>query len=263
MGSFPNVIFGDYGSERKTYSTKPGSLELGDMMIQRDGSVFAFCKAGGTALVAGQLYQQGTYASVCGSADAHAVIDLAVASGGVAGSSTVVLTMAGTAMTKDILAGGILFVSEATGYGTGVAHRIKSNSAASTVGALTVTIEDTFAVSLSAGTSKCGLRNPEYSNLILTTADTVGLGLLAGVAPSPVVASYYGWIQRKGRCACLTDGTVIIGEAVVQSSALAGAVCAHPANTASALTPKSINDIGWCLNVAASTKYSLIYLTLP
>ncbi len=257
--SFPNVIYGDYGEEHTTYAIKPASIELGRRMVLPDGRLFAFCKASATAVVSGKLYQQNSLGVVAGTADADILNALVTVSGGVAGSSTVVVTLAGTAaLSADLLKGGTIFW--VSGTGGGESYKIKGNTVAGSVSACTVTVEGTFKTTIAAGTTLAGLRQNRFDNITLTTADTVEIGALAGVSPNAIPASNFGWVQRNGTCACLTDGTLIVGRGVGVASTAAGAV--HVATASTTATIKDQLAIGRCLNVAASASYSLIDLML-
>jgi hypothetical protein len=236
-------------------------------MVLPDGSVYRHAKASATALVAGNLYQQNSLADVTGSADAGLLTNMVVAADAAVGATTVSLTMGGTsAITKDALKDGYFFINDVTGEG--LRYKIESNAAAASLGTLTVTLKETdgLKVALVAGSSQVGLRQNEYDNLTITTADTVGVGALAGVATVAVTASYYCWIQRSGVCNVMTDGTLIVGEPVVLGAAAAGSFTVYPpaaADTTGARVVKESTVIGYCMNVSASTEYSLINLMLP
>ena len=265
--SFPNIIYGDYGDERNTYSTKPESIELERLMILPDGKKFRFGKASATAMVAGNLYQQNTLGVVAGTADADMLNALATVSGGVAGSSTIVVTLAGTAaLSKNLLVGGTLFF--VSGSAQGQSYKIKSNTVAGSVSACTITIEGTFKTTIAAATTLVGLRQNRYDNLTITTANTAGVGALAGVPPVPIPASNWGWIQRSGLCNVLVDATTpVISQPVIASTTVAGAIGKHEVVVAAGTTGvtypgKSLRPVGHVVNIAASASYALIDLML-
>ena len=263
--SFPNIIYGDYGDEKATSSTKIGSLPLGTRMVLPDGAEYVQGRASATAMVAGNLYQGNAGIQAT---DADYKCSIAVASGGAAGSTTVVLTAgATTGVTVDQFQDGTLITASSVGTGVGHVYRIKSNASAAAGSSITINLypTDPFKVALAAGSTTCGLREHEYFNLTLTTGDTVGVGTLAGVAPVAVAASYYCWVQRKGRAAVKGDGTLIVGVPVVPSDNADGAVESWPtsaADTAGVRAGLSANIIGICENVAASVQFSLINLKI-
>ena len=265
--SFPSVVYGSYGDEKTAQSTKINNLPLGTRMVLPDGREFVHAKASATALIAGDMYQQNSMAVVAGTSDAGILTNMAVATSAAIGATTVVITMAATAhFSKDLLAGGYLFTNDATGEGH--CYKIKGNTAAASLGSCTITLEpnDAIKVALAAGTSEVAVRQLPFDNVTITTADTVGVGALAGVAPVAVTASYYCWLQRKGPAAVLTDGTVIVGVPCVVSPALAGAIApfsTSAADTAGVRAAKGIDTVGYVMNVSASTEYSLVNLCLP
>jgi len=255
---FPNLIYGDYGDEKRTSSTKIGSLPLGTRMVLPDGRLFVHAKCSATAGIAGNVYMctQG----VC-SGDGAYIKDMAPAATVSAAATTITLTAgATTAVTEDLFEDGYVFVNDVTGEGE--CYKIKSNNSTAAGSTFTVTLYETDDVktALPAGTSQVGIHECEWHSLTVISADTVMTGPLAGILPVAVTASYYCWVQRRGVCAALTDGTVIVGEPVTPSGALAGAVAVHA--VASTSTVKLATKIGNCLNVAASTEYSLIDLTI-
>jgi len=210
-------------------------------------------------MIAGNLYQQDT--GIQGS-DTDYIKDLAVAANVAVDATSIGITCGGTtAITTDQFQDGYVFVNDVTGEGN--TYKVKSCSSAATGATCTLTLEpkDKVKVALAAGTSQVGIRENEYWNLTITTADTVGVGTLAGVAPVAVTAAYYCWVQTKGAAAVLTDGTVIVGEPITPSGALAGAVAPHSAATS--MTVKEGSNIGWIMNVSASTEYSLVNLQIP
>ena len=261
--SFPNVIYGDYGDEKVTSSTKIGSLPLGQVMKLPNGVECVHAKASGSALVAGMLYQQNTLADVAGSADVGMQRNMAVAAGAAAGVSQVTVTLGGTAaLSKDLLEDGYLFINDAIGEGH--VHTIKGHDEAAAGSSCTVTLYDNDAikVALIAGSSQVGLRQNEYHDVTLTTANTVQTGPIAGFAQVAVAANYYCWLVRRGRTAAMAQGTLVVGQQVIASQTTAGAV--GPQATGTIAVIKERQTVGEVMNVpAASTEFSLIKATLP
>jgi len=265
--SIPNIIYGDFGDEKITSATRMENLPLGAVMVLPDGEEFSYGKASATAMVAGKLYQQDASANVTGSTDGGLLTNMVVAGDAAIGATTISLTMGATAaFTKDQLRDGYLLINDSTG--AGLKYKIRENAAAASLGTLALTLypNDKIKVALVAGTSQVGLRQNEWDNLTITTADTVGVGALAGVPPVAIPASNYGWIQRKGVCAGFTDGTLVVGEPVVVGTAVTGAFTVYApaaADTTGARVVKESTIVGYCMNVSASTEYSLIKLMLP
>ena len=261
--SYPNVIQGSFGQEKVAQSTKIGNLPLGTRMVLSDGREFVHARASATALVAGCLYE-----GEAGSTGAAVIKSLAVSAAAV-GATSVTVTLAGTVLGAGVYDDGYLFFS--AGSSSGSVYKIKSHPAgAATNSTVVVSLADSDILAgegVAAGTTTAGLRKNENDKLVLTTADTIGVNSLVGIATRDVTADYYCWMQKKGVCAALTDGTLIVGEPVSPSSALAGAVTICKVAAAStagvAIVVKQFTRIGYCMSVAASTEYSLINLNLP
>ncbi len=263
--SYPNIQYLKPGDEKKTTTQKNEGMKLGGKGILPDGREFRYCRASATALVAGKLYQQAG-GLLAGDADYAAI--LAVAAAAASGQCTVTVTLGATTAcgTVNLFADGYMAVASSAGSGNGYVYAIKSCNTAAAGSTLTLTLEptDPLKVALVAGTNTVGLRENPYAALTLTTADTIGLGKLAGVTPAAIAASKYGWIQTKGAVMCLGDGTLIVGEPVCVSN-VAGAVEVIPpaaADTIGTRVVKQMVKIGYCMNVAASAAYSLIDLQL-
>lgn len=257
--AYPNIIWGEYGDEKVTSSTRINNLELGTRMYFKDGREFVYAKASATAMIAGNLYQQDV--GIQGS-DAAYKKDLVIPTSSAVGATTVYFTAgATTGVTVDQFKDGYYFINDVNGEG--ITYKVAGCSSAAAGSTVTVYLakNDAVKVAIAAGSSQAGIRENPYFSCTINTADTVGVGTLAGIAPVAVTASYYCWLQTRGACAALTDGTVIVGVPVTPSGALAGAVAVHSAATS--MTAKEGSNIGWCMNVAASTEYSLINLMIP
>lgn len=258
---FPNVIYGDYSDHRVTATSRIGNLPLGTKMVLPDGREFRHAHVSATALVAGKLYQQEAYAAGTGNIKSLAVI----AGSALINTKTISVTMSATgAMTKDQYQDGYVFVPASTG--AGYVYKVKSCSSAAAGSTSVITLYDDLEVSLAGGTTTVGVRVNEYDNVLLTTANTVGVGTLAGVSACSAAANSYVWLQTKGPAPILTDNTtLIVGIPVSASSTVAGAVAVEnitAADTAGTGVHKGYAAIGWCMSVAASAEYSLIDLNI-
>jgi hypothetical protein len=252
-----NVIWGSYGDERVTSSAKIDQIPLGARMSLPDGRIYAYAKCSATAGVAGQLYQQDAGLS---SGDAEYRGTLATVAGSLGSTLLQITAGATTAVTAGDFDDGIAWV--ANGSGEGHAYRIRTHDAAAANSTCSVTLykDDPIKVAVAAGTSTVGLRENEFKNLTVVTADTVAVGPIAGVLPVAVTASYYCWVQRHGPAAVFTDNTTpIIGNAAVASSTVAGQAAAI---TGTAGVNKSAHNIGFWAEPSGSSLCSLIYLTL-
>jgi hypothetical protein len=262
--AFPSVVYGEFGDEKETLSTKIGGLPLGTTMVLPDGREFVHCYTGGTAVVAGNLYQ-GAAGAVGSDAGYRGTIAVPAGSAAV-GALTIPLTAAGTtAVTKDQFTDGVMVIASSVGTGVGLTYKIKANGAAAASGAFNVYLyeSDPIVTALSGGTTTVALRENEYYSLNITAADSTGIGTLAGVAPNAAAASTYCWMQKKGRAGVKGDGTLVIGTSVTASSALAGAVAVYAGAAATAGVTKGTHFIGIVEAVAASLCFSTVQLLIP
>ena len=260
--SFPNEIYGDYGDEKVTNTARIGGLPLGIRMVLPDGREYAQGRASATALVAGSSYQQAAYIAVADTAFHNALAVNAAA----AGATTLNITAgATTGFTVDQYADGYVAIASSVGTGTGHLYKIKANGSAAAAASAKFTLypNDSIKVALNASTL-VGLRANEWDKVLLTTADTVAVGIPAGVAPVAVAASSYCWLQRKGPAPWVTAATVLIaGLPVLASTATAGRCTVAFATTAGYLAARNIDIWGHCMNIGVANDYSLVFLALP
>ena len=247
--SFPLSITGPFDKWLTPNITQ--RAPLGTRMTFPDGRVFRYAKAGATALDIGKVMQE------CVVTTGHTK-DLVPAATAI-GETVVTLTNATTAVTANMYAEGYLFVN--AGPGVGQTCTIKSHPAEATgIGNYCVTLEpeDALQVALVAATSKIGVRKNLYKDIVVAAIAKTGPPI--GVTPSAVTEEYYFWLQTWGPCAVLTNGTVIRALAVGPSGTTAGAVDVYPLNSVDASGQEPA--IGWVMSVAATTEYSLVFLTI-
>lgn len=260
--SFPNVIYGDYGDEKRAQSTKIGNLHLGTLMILPDGRKFRHARAAsGTAMTAGYLYQTDCATTRTGLSGTMTAKSFS-GSAAVGATTIVFLTSGSTAPTKDLYEDGYAIIANSTGTGIGRMYKIKGNgSAASNSASCTLELQPTDAVETAFSGTSLGIRFNEYSELIIATGNTVYTGPIAGVPPVAVSAGFYHWIQRSGPAACFAGGTVlIIGDQVMASTTQDGAMPSGvAAGTASA---KVLDFIGQGMTISATNGFSLVNLRL-
>ena len=105
--SFPNRIYGDFGSEKVTNTTKKRAL--GTILELPDGREFKYALNGGSAISSGKLASS---AAMIGNHD----MDLTTAAASV-GDTSITVTLGATAATKDQYADGYIYTNEGTGQG--------------------------------------------------------------------------------------------------------------------------------------------------
>ena len=225
------------------YSTSTTALHnIGEYMVTNDGRGYRYCKAGGSALVVGKIQQ-------AKAEDTSNEQEITITNAAV-GDTTIVSTDTVT-LAANLLAGGFLIVSEGT-LGVGQTYKLKGNTAASSA-VVTFNLDEAVRVA-TTGTCKVDVKVNPYMSVIV--APTTQTSAIVGAAQYAIGASEFGWLQTRGVCAILAQGTVVVGDGLV------------PANTTTTGTVVSRADasleasIGYALHGAASTDYCLAYLTI-
>ena len=265
--SYPSILFGRYGDEKKSQSTTFGP-PLGARMILPDGREFVHAKCNtAAALAAGVPILQKVPEGLAGSTD-----NLAVATNAAIGATTVVITMpAGTTVCAavDQYAGGYLFVTNDTG--APYFYKVKNSSTAAAASTATFTLEvtDPIVVALAAGTTDVCVRENVFYNVLDRPAGTASGGAPAGVAAKAVSSGYYCWLQRKGEANVLIGGTITATGRPIACCTVGASfqawdpiLAAGSAGAGTILSP--VGEIwGYCTMAAAnSTEYASAYLTL-
>lgn len=185
---------------------------LGTKAVSKDGRVFRYAKAGGSALVAGNVIQGAaqvtTHQSLTPSAAAAGAFEVSVTLG------------ATNAATANQYAEGYLIID--TTPGNGYAYQIASHPAAAASAAMVVTLNEPLKVALTSS-SRCSLQYNPYSAVIQSPVTTL-TGPVVGVAVHPAAANEFCWLQTYGIAPVLVAGTPGVGLAVVVPATAAGAV---------------------------------------
>ena len=189
----------NFGDEKVSNLTKLNGFPLGLEATLDDGRQLVHGRVGGTAMVAGQLYQAET--GNIHLADTMYAKSLVPAATYGVGATTVAFTTGGTtAVTTDRFADGWLVAANSSGGGAGLDYKIKSNnSAASGSATCTLTLYETdgLKVAVLTGTTRFGVLENPYRAVELTTADTIGHPVL-GRACNSAAASAYVWLEKQG-----------------------------------------------------------------
>ena len=240
MAKFTNENGVASGGIRTNSATQ--EMTLGTKVCASGGRVYRYVKAGGTALVAGKLYDgpaRVTNHSTC------AVVT------GTAGDTELVVTLGATLATEDHYAGGIVNVYDEDGQGQTLS--IKSHPAADSGANLTITLDDDEPIVTALTTSsQVQLVPNQYKSVIIHAASETGLPV--GVAITAITACYYGFIQTRGPVSVLADSSpAALGQQVDASTTTDGAVTLGTVGTA---------GIGYSYIQAVSTEYNPIFLML-
>lgn len=181
---------------------------LGEVVFANDGRVYKYCKAGGTALVAGNLQQ-----SQAQDTDTQDMTAVAAAVGDTAIVSTTTVTV-----TANEYAEGFILVSVTPGVGR--LYKIKGHTAYTTA-APTFNLAEEVKVALTTTSRLDALANP-YSAVIINPTTQTSAPI--GVAVHPIVASEFGWLQVAGLACVEFEGTGTVGLPVVASDTDDGTV---------------------------------------
>lgn len=206
FSSLPTTApFGPFSSD-----TVP-QADLGAKLYDQSGNAYRYCKVGGTALVAGKLYQA--------PAEVTNHQNLVTAAAAI-GATSVSVTLGATAATANQYAGGYLVITITPGEG--YKYLISSHPAADASASLTLTLADPIQVALTTA-SNADLIPNLYNGVIVNP--TTASSCVVGAAVDVVAAASYGWLQVEGPCPVLVDDqTVVVGTLVSASNQAAGAV---------------------------------------
>lgn len=251
--SHEGMLFGPNGLQHEQSSN--AQYPLGTRMRLQDGREFVYVLNGAVALTPGKLIQS----PVPGANYDELAVPAAVA----VGARAFNITTGATAVTKDQFKDGYVIIEDDAGEGH--LYGISGNDAIGTTanGEIRLKAGEGIQVALTTSTTVGLLLNP-YSGVIIHPSPPTAL--VVGVTPTDIAASVYGWLQTKGPAAVLIDGTVIIGQQVVPSDAVDGAV--EPADSAiTDGTPPTghgeLMNVGRVIEVAADTEHGAIMLSLP
>lgn len=214
----------------------------GESLVTPDGRRFRYAKAGGSALVAGNVLQMPAEV-----ANHQNLTPTAAA----IGATSVTVTLGATAATANQYAGGLVMVTVTPNLG-GI-YAIKQHPAASSGGTLTLELSEPIRVAWTTSTRVDLFPNPYNGVIQYPTAAT---SAPVGVAHWALPASEWGWIQVGGLANVLTAGTVAVGAVGVVPSGTAGALVTDPANASvyiagvAATTSASGETNGFILNIS-------------
>lgn len=226
MGSFPNVIYGDHGDEKSTFSASPGGIGLGQLMILPDGRKYRLARAStATALTAGVVVSTSATPVGHGAIGGSGLIATNTATENVVGATAVHLISKSTVLTKDQYKGGFLNVQLSAGAGQ--MYKVKGNDSAAVSSRCKFELEptDPITVALAPNSTACSLRKGPYDDCITYSRSAAVAGAPVGVTPVAVAVSQYFWVQRSGYASVRTAGTTVtVGEVVVCSTVTSGSV---------------------------------------
>ena len=243
MGELVNI---PWGQEKETTTTRR-EHPLGAVGMTPDGRCFRWAFSG-EAIGAGQLVMQK-------GAVANHDMDLATATAGSVGDTSITVTLGATAATLNQYEDGALYTNDGTGEGH--LYAIRSNPAADASASLVLTLHEKIREATSTSDTLNGLIENDYKDVEIYDADDID-GPALGVAPTEIANDTYFWLQTSGRAAVLIQGTVVLGDAVEASQTTDGAVCLHDVSANTDQAP-----LGTCAGViAVTTDYGYVNLQI-
>lgn len=245
----PFDLFGAKGSVNPTAAADASPTTLcGAKFRTADGRELVLVhNSSAGALVAGNLIQ--APASIGANHTGLAVVGVVAANP--IGSTTLTVTLGGTASTLNQYQGGYAVISAGTGLGQ--TFRIASHPAqTSTSGSLVLTLEDALSVAVTSVDSKVSLTLNPYVNVIISPVTATGKSV--GVTLTPIPVSSYGFLVTRGLTACLSRSGTAIGLDVMPGATVAGAVATYVVATR--------NRVGTATVAGEDTKCQMIDVQL-
>ena len=222
---------------------------VGTIGTTQDGRWFVFSQNGAVATVAGSIYTGPVLLT-------NHVNNTAAATA--AGAVTVTFTQGATAITRNFYKGGVLTVDVSPGGGFSYALDANDAVASATSNTYSLAAGESVQVALTT-TSRLSLVSNPHRNLVIAPTTTLAAAV-AGVAVSVIPVNGFGWMQTKGNCAVLTDGTVIIGTTVVSPSTNTAGACVAQSTTTSTSVIQVV--LGLVTRAAASAAFSTVNLSI-
>lgn len=228
---------------RDTFSSSATQdTQLGAMGRTPDGRVFRYSVAAADT-VAGSLYQS---AAPIPNHLANTPPAVAV------GAKSFTYTPGATVGAANLYAEGYLQVD--TTPGNGYTYTVSGHPAIASATAFTLTLREPIQIALTTS-SRVGLVHNPWKNVIVApTTLTAGA---AGVAPTIITGTQYGWLQTRGPASVLINGTPGVGVAVMNSATAAGAL--DVITTTNLVTSDAI---GRMMQVGVSGKNNMVFLTI-
>ena len=249
---------GLYPGQEKQFTTTQAH-SLGTHGHSSDGREYVYAQAAGTALNPGHVI-------AAAATVANNDLDLAIAAAAAVNDLSVSVTMGATASVIDFYAEGYLIVNDngtPTNEGEGFSYKLKragtggeahlANAGSAT---MVVNLQEPIQEAMTTANSQVGLVLNPWKDVVVVPTAVAGSPL--GVAQANVSANNFCWLQTRGLSLVLTDGTIVLGEEVMSSDNLAGAIEAQ--NYGATVELRTIGISHGV--IGADTEYSPIFLAL-
>lgn len=146
--------------------------------------------------------------------------DLQISVAAAIGAMTLSITVGSEQVEENTFEDGSVYVNDGTGEGH--LYKIKSHPLILTGAAGIFTLWEPIREALLASSSTLvGLHENHYQDFVDAPSTVINPSL--GVLPAEFADNTYGWIQTKGECAVLSNGTMVVGH-LVQPGGATGAV---------------------------------------
>ena len=240
---------GDNGSGGQI--AQRGVHPLGQQLVLADGRKFRFTLAG-VLMVPADVQQSAAALSTSE--------NLAPDADQPIGDRTIVFTHGAATPAINLFAEGYATISVTPGGGDCykiASHLALTNATAGDV--INLAPGNALRRAITTAASKVDLCRHPYAGAI-EAASAVITGIPVGVAVSAIANGGFGWLQTRGACGVLTNGTLIAGTRAIVPGAAAAGACSP--ETAAAGDSDVEITLGTVLVVAATTAWSTIFLTL-
>jgi hypothetical protein len=236
------IILGTAGAfEEHTTQKHP----LGTLAYTRDGRVFRYAKAGGSALVTGNLLQSPVPLAN------HLALTPAAAA---IGAQSFTATLGATAASENEYAEGWVQIDTTPGNGYG--YPVSGHASVLSAGVITINLPSDAPIQVALTTSsRVGLHHNPYRGVI--QCPTTITAKVVGVAVQPIAAASFGWIQVIGPVPLLINGTPAITAPVINSATTAGAV-----DVWTAAAQPTANLVGHMMQVGVSGKNNMVFINI-
>lgn len=211
-----------------------------------NGDVFRYAKVGASNISKGKL-------QVCPAPNTNHH-NVAWASGGALGATTVTVTLGATAATANEYAGGYLVVNDATGEGT--RYEISSHPAADSAATLELTLARPVIGTALVSGSEFELNHNPWNGVVEAAVEE---RQPAGVPLVSVTAANFCWLLTRGVTGVLMGDNVNIGEELVSHASTAGAV---DADSTTYGTGFAYYKIGKAKVAGTNTEYNSVELKI-
>lgn len=222
-------------------------LPLGTKWSLADGREFVYARQASSGGVTGP-----GYIAQCQAVDAQQS-SCTVAVAGAIDDTTIYVTNGADTHDADTYAEGYVVVEDDAGEGQCL--KIRSHSAMTSGGSVTIVLYDALRVAITTSTTVTIMKHP-LDSVIVCPANTP-TAPVAGVATITPTASYYFWLQVRGMAAVLVDNstTLIAGVPVQAYGDVAGACQVMTEN-------EEIPIIGHCFDIGAQNEKAAILLDI-